>query len=245
MSSIYPKRAVRSVLAILSVFICLISSLSIPAAYAATAGQVTLTIQQSFVSDGTSAPPSGIFTYRLTPRTPAAPMPGGSTSEGYTFTVTGTDTVQIGPIRFTETGVYVYELRSITEDRPGHIIDRQVYTITVHVTEDLTAIVIISVEDDSKISEMAFDHSYTPQNTPDPTPPQPPPPPPPPSAPDTPTPAPPPGTPGKPDIPDSPKTGDDSNPAFWIALITGSSTLILLILWLGWKSGKQRRRGKQ
>lgn len=250
---------------------CLISTLSEAAVYAAEARELTLTVRQTFVREGASAPPSEVFMYRLTRQTAAAPMPAGSDATSYTCTIAGTREREVGPITFTTAGVFIYELRSVTADQSGYTIDRRVYTIEVHVTESLEVVVIYH-SGDVKVPELLFEHSYrdlspSPTPTPSPTPsPQPPPsptptptPPPPLTptptpfptpVPSTPTPNPPPPparpsptpTPEGPKGADAPKTGDDSNPALWATLIVTSSVLLLFVLWIAWRSREGRRR---
>jgi len=161
-----PKRAVSKAgdigryLTVCLVLACLIGTLFAPAASAAPAGQLMLPVQQVFESDGLSAPPSQAFTYLLKPQTPNAPMPSGSEAEGYRFTISGTREIEVGPIFFSASGIYVYELKCITDNLPGYTIDRQVYTIEVHVTNDLTAILLVYAGADMKVSDLLFEHIY-------------------------------------------------------------------------------------
>ncbi|MCL2589222.1 MAG: hypothetical protein FWD84_07425 [Oscillospiraceae bacterium] len=216
----------KVILAAMLVLVFLVSVLPGAAAYAAAGAEVTLTVQQTFANHGPSAPPSDVFTYRLIPQTSNAPMPVGSNSEDHTFIIAGTRTGQIGPITFTAAGVYTYELRCVTADQPGYTIDRRVYTIEVHITENLEAL-LIYINGDNKVTELTFAHSYrTPESPPGP-------------------PSPPPGTPSpQPDGPkgeDSPKTSDDSNPTLWMTLIAVSSGSLLLLVWIAWRSRDRRR----
>ena len=138
---------------------CLIGTLFVPTAHAAGPVEVTLTVKQLFVSDGLSTPPSDAFSYQLTPQTPSAPMPAGSNSEGYTFTVAGSRGVQIGPISFNTAGIYTYTLRCVADDIPGYTIDRRTYTIEVYVSDEPEAAVLIYFNGD-KASELVFEHIY-------------------------------------------------------------------------------------
>jgi len=148
----------------------LVGTLLIPAASAAESytmetattetDQVTLTVNQHFVSSGFFLPLSDVFTYRLMPITIGVPMPIGSNPESYYFTIAGTRALNIDPISFTDAGVYVYELRCVTADRSGYTIDRRVYTIEVHVTNDLTAVMVAYISDTLKTPDISFEHSY-------------------------------------------------------------------------------------
>ena len=239
------KRIFKSSFTTLLSLLCLISSLLIPTmtAYAAEGGEVTLTINQTFVNHGTSTPPSDAFTYRLTPLTPTAPMPTGSNTDGYVFTISGNQERQIGPISFNTLGLFTYELRNTTADTDDNFtIDQSVYMIYIQVTEGFEVAMIVKLNDDNKVPEILFENSYhaptasidsttdllptpTPSPTPSPTP--------------TPTltPTPIPGKPG-----DGPKTGDFSNPVLWIALIAGSVMLLLFIIFISLRSIKRSPR---
>ena len=142
------------------VLVCLIGTLFAPAASAAPAGQLMLPVQQVFESDGLSVPPSQAFTYLLTPQTPNAPLPSGSEAEGYSFTISGTREIEVDPIFFPASGIYVYEIKCITDSLPGYTVDRQVYTIEVHVTHDLTAILLVYDGADMKVPDLSFAHIY-------------------------------------------------------------------------------------
>ncbi|MCL2828063.1 MAG: hypothetical protein FWD99_04920 [Oscillospiraceae bacterium] len=206
--------------------ICLVGALFAPAAYAAETGQVTLTVRQTFVSGGPPAPPIQVFTYELTPQTAGAPMPAGGDEGGYTFTIAGNVEMQTRPINFPGTGLYVYTLRCVTEDRPGYTIDRREYTVEVYVTEHLE-IFLIYVSDGTKVTELSFAHSYrTPESSPRPP---------------SPSPGPPSPSPDGPKGGDAPKTGDDSNPILWIALIAISSASLLSLIWVAWRLRDRRR----
>ena len=160
---------------------CLIIALFIPAEFAsgsqttdgstagnqtAGAGEVTLLALQVFTD--TSAADVGrvfalhdeTFAYRLTPKGASCPMPAGSGGSGYDFTITGTDEAEIGPIHFTKAGVYTYEIRHVTEPRPGYEYDQTVYTVEVLVESGLTATVIAANQNGDKVSAILYEHSY-------------------------------------------------------------------------------------
>ena len=140
--------------------LCLINALFVPAAYAAGPGQVTLAVNQIFSVGGSSAPPSEIFAYRLEPKSASNPMPEGSGPDRYTFTVAGTKAARIGPISFREAGTYIYELNCVAGTDAGYTYDRQVYTIEIHVRDDLTVISIVYMSDGVKASDIVFAHAY-------------------------------------------------------------------------------------
>jgi len=169
--AICTKRYITCTLVISLALACLIGTLIAPVAYAAEPGQVTLTINQVFVRVDGSVPPSEVFSYKFAPTTRNAPMPVGSNAEGYFFEIDGTTQADIGPISFTAAGVYAYTLSCITEDMPGYTIDRIEYNIVVYVTADLTAVVVVYIDDDAKVADISFEHTYkTPPKVPEVTP---------------------------------------------------------------------------
>ncbi len=91
-----------------------------------------ITVQQIFTA--TSASVEDGFTYKLKPLRQGAPMPEENTAEGYTFTISGSENTEIGPLRYSEPGLYQYELFQVVEqEKPGYQYDRCIYTIDVYV----------------------------------------------------------------------------------------------------------------
>ncbi len=140
--------------------IFLINTLFIPITRAAWPTEVTLTANQIFTVNGSSTPPNNTFNYRLTPTTATNPIPVGGNASGYNFNITGTNAAQIGPIKFSNGGLYTYELRCIAGSENAYTYDPQVYTIEVHVINSTTVTVIISNSNGNKIESINFEHSY-------------------------------------------------------------------------------------
>jgi len=134
--------------------------LFVKTAQAAVPGQVVLTVKQVFSIGSLYAPPNKTVAYRLVPKTVSAPMPDGSDSRGYTFTMTGTEEVNIKPINFYQTGNYTYELSCLMESKNGYTYDRQVYNIEVYVLKDLKTYSVVYINDGVKASEIHFEHIY-------------------------------------------------------------------------------------
>jgi len=84
---------------------------------------------------------------------------GGSAND-YTFTITGTNDVLIGPISFTRAGEYSYKLSHITGTRPGYTYDNEVYTLDIIVMGNLSYNVIAYKRDGSKAANIRYEHSY-------------------------------------------------------------------------------------
>ena len=138
------------ILMVVLLLICLISSLLVTTVFAAETGEVTLTVKQVFTSTGSATPPSEAFTYKLTPELTSNPMPTGSSESGYTFIITGTDDIDIGPIIFTQMGLYTYEISLITNPQSGYTYDLEVYTLKIYVDYDMPIAVVVTGKDGSK-----------------------------------------------------------------------------------------------
>jgi len=142
---------------------CIVGSLFAGAAQGQSPaqGSATLTVRQVFTyPESSAAPPDESFTYKLTTELTVNPMPADSGAEGYLFTIAGTAEADIGPITFTQAGVYVYELRCVTNAAEGYICDRQVYKIYVYVQDDLAAYVVVYKDGGDKTQSIAFSHTY-------------------------------------------------------------------------------------
>jgi len=160
----------------------------------ASAGQVTFSIEQNF-SNNTPAhtPPSMTFTYRLMPRVSTNPMPAGSNSNGFTFTINGNNTAAVGPITYAAAGVFEYDITHITSARTNFTHDRETYLLTVYVNDDLSYAITARNSAGFKVTSISWAHAWTAaavQPTPTPVPPTPTPAPTPTPIPPTPTPTP-------------------------------------------------------
>ena len=125
---------------------------------------ITLTVKQTFTTTGLSAPPSTVFTYRLTPSEPTNPLPPGSGSGAYNFTIKGTGDVPIGPFTFTQAGVYTYQLDHVTPNQTDYTYDQQSYTLKFYVDPDpsIPIGVVAFKQDTTKAMELAYEHTFGP-----------------------------------------------------------------------------------
>ncbi|MCL2775512.1 MAG: hypothetical protein FWD71_19540 [Oscillospiraceae bacterium] len=130
------------------------------AASSAETGEVALTVRQIFTNTGLYAPPDKNFNYKLTPSLSSNPMPAGSNAEGYAFTIAGTGKTQIA-IAFTQSDIYSYELRNITNPQPGYNYDREIYTLEVIVKNDMTCAVVVYKGDGTKATDIKYSHVYS------------------------------------------------------------------------------------
>ncbi|MCL2287088.1 MAG: hypothetical protein FWC32_12095 [Firmicutes bacterium] len=132
-----------------------------PAVHASNTQQVILTVEQNIVSNHLYTPPATTFTYLLTPKNGNDfPMPYGSSPEGYMFTITEAAEIQLEPIIFDTPGIFTYELRCITDARPGFTVDGTVYTIQIYVTDDLQVTTTVYINPGIKMPNISFTHIY-------------------------------------------------------------------------------------
>ena len=121
----------------------------------ATADPVKITVNQVF------AAPDDAFTYRLKPLEKSNPMPVGSTSEGYTFTITGTGSAEIKLPGYSQQGLYRYELfQVIGKKKPGCTYDTSVYLIEVHVDMALAPEVVLLNQQGEKEALITFKNGF-------------------------------------------------------------------------------------
>ena len=132
-------------------------------AYAAN-NPLTLTVNQVF--DNFSAGIDDEFTYRLIPDLPSNPMPADSTADGLNFTIKGTASKQIGPISFTQAGLYSYTVvQVVTEEQLGYTYDRHVYSIDVQVDFYLDVSYVVYNMTREKTNVIQFINEFRPNPT--------------------------------------------------------------------------------
>ncbi len=121
---------------------------------------LTLDVTQSFtVEDGEA--PTNSFTYRMTAKTPAAPMPAGTEGGTYTFRIGGTDNITLGPIDFIQAGTYSYEIAQVIDTRAeGYEYDEEVYSLSVKVDAGLNADIILRKSNGAKAEAIQFENSF-------------------------------------------------------------------------------------
>jgi pilin isopeptide linkage protein len=139
--------------------LALISVILAPvAAYAANA-PLKITVEQTV---DTALPlTEAVFKYKLTPLDPSNPMPSGSTPEGYVFTITGNNSVEIGSLRYDRQDIYRYRLYQVIEaEKPGYTYDKRTYIIEVHVDETLNVVLVVINVDGTKAVSIKFENGY-------------------------------------------------------------------------------------
>lgn len=128
------------------------------------AAYVTLRVEQVFIKNSTRNVDE-VFAYKLTALGNDCPMPSGTADGTYSFTLTGTDAVNI-PVTFTDPGIYQYEVSvDLTLAAPGNFCDPRIYKIAVFVKaaeRTLTAQMVVQTDDGVKSDGIRFENSYTP-----------------------------------------------------------------------------------
>jgi len=140
--------------------ICLIGAMIIPATSVAEPGEVVIIVQQVCKREGTSVPPNETVGYRLTPHQAGNPMPAGSGVNGYAFTLTGTKTGQLGPIKFTKPGMYFYEISCTANPQHECSCDQDLFELEIIIESDLEASLIVHKEDGSKAASILYEHVF-------------------------------------------------------------------------------------
>jgi len=101
------------------------------AAYASTAS-TTIPVQQIFaVAPGINQ--DGAFNYVLSRVDSASPLPAGAQGNDFAFTLTNNEQRDIGPISFTNAGLFEYEIRSVSSADLGITLDDTIFTVIIAV----------------------------------------------------------------------------------------------------------------
>ncbi len=126
---------------------------------------VTITVNQIFHASPDA--PDSTFTYRLRALDQNNPISVGNKAD-YTFTISGSGSVEVGAIRYNRNGIYCYELfQVIQSEKPGYTYDKRLYTIEAHVDSALGVNIIVLNEDGTKAGGITFENGYAaPPNTP-------------------------------------------------------------------------------
>ena len=145
--------------------VCLVTLVFPQVAYGAPADEVTLAVGQVFTKPAGSAA-ADTFTYTLTAKQSGNPMPAGSSGDICTFTISNTDTIDLGPVTYSTVGTYSYEIRqTVASPQTGYTYDRQVYTVEVYATNTaggLQADVVVYNENGLKVPAIVFENAYEP-----------------------------------------------------------------------------------
>ncbi|WP_313187116.1 Spy0128 family protein [Lacrimispora sp.] len=127
---------------------------------------VPLYVDQVFIKNSSATDLNHEFSYDLISLDSGNPMPQGSLSSVYSFTAAGTEMKAIGPITFSNTGTYRYEIKG-NQSVParGYSYDIQIYSVTIYVKQtgtDLSAEIVVKKSDGSKAGSIRFENVYTP-----------------------------------------------------------------------------------
>lgn len=150
--------------------VLLIAMLLSSTVYATATLDVNVEIGQQFAQTGTLASVNRTCTYKLQARAAGNPMP-----DNPSVLLSGTTTANIGPIRFTTSGTYTYELR--LERAPSgkfYTIDEQAYTLTYFTYQkdgELKAELTVINEDGYKVDRILYTHEYKGEVVPETSPP--------------------------------------------------------------------------
>ena len=122
-----------------------------------TTVDLSITVTQRFSSSSES------FGYTFKALERDNPMPEGSSNDRYTFTIRGTDSLEIILPKYSEEGTYRYEVYQVIDrQKPNYIYDRQLYNIIVYVDMDLNVNINILNNQGVKVDVIEFENKYTP-----------------------------------------------------------------------------------
>lgn len=147
---------------------------------------------------------SSTFTFRLTARNASQPMPSGSANGVKTITITGSGKKDFGTWSYAAEGTYYYTVSEVNSGVPGYTYDTMVYTITDTVKAEKDQLVLTRVVTNNankRVDTCLFVNKYTASNS---------------------------GGGSAGGGTSGPKTGDDTNPALYRALICASGLVCAL-----------------
>jgi hypothetical protein len=125
-------------------------------ASAVAAATVALPVSQVFDAEPQTS--DNVFSYELTAETAGSPMP--TSADIYSFTMAGTQAITLPPLLFDQIGVYHYSLRGTSDFCDGYVLDPQVFTIAIYVTNEATPITVAYLKDGYKASALSFTQFY-------------------------------------------------------------------------------------
>lgn len=209
------RRTSKMIPAVGAILIALLGLLSLLSLTAYAAEPAMLTVRQ------VCAQADAAFSYRLVPQSPSCPLPPGSGPEGYVFAITGTDAINVGPIRFTQAGVYAYELRPVQSCACA----LETYALKIYVEPNLETTVVAVKPDGAKAVDIQFAHSCgeAPPPTTEPA-----------TTPET----------TKPAGGGGPDTGDESKPGLYISMFCASGVALLGCAGYLLLAGRRRKKDK-
>jgi len=125
-------------------------------AHAAPAATLSIPVEQIFT--GSDVQQERGFDYSLARLDASYPLPLGYVGDSYTFVLTGTGAQMIGPITFSNSGLYTYEIRSVETDSEELSVDSRIYTVIIAVrnteggfSAEIYAVYVQSSADSEKI----------------------------------------------------------------------------------------------
>lgn len=133
--------------------------------FASSPAEISLTVSQKFEvkNPPENADLTGNYTFQALDKN--IPVPEGSQSGKYTFSLKGKKSTATLRLSFTKAGTYRYELFQTTKDKKFYTYDRSRYTITIYIENDdngtLAPQVVVQKEDGKKYGSVQFQNSCT------------------------------------------------------------------------------------
>lgn len=125
--------------------------------------EIVLPVEQIFSS--TLKQEGMIGNYELVSTGTNTPMPAESADGKYTFSLSGNESRNIGPICFDEVGIYTYEMKQVSVNKEEvYTKDDKIYTIEIYVQKDvagnLVAEIIMKNNQGYKVEILTFTNGY-------------------------------------------------------------------------------------
>lgn len=148
----------------LILLLCICLLIAAPA-YAGTEQEVSVTVPIQQVIVDSANPGRIVGEYVLTGMEASNPMPVNSVDSQYVFSLRGDVSKQLDPMVFTETGVYLYQIKQTSVNRDDIFYpDKTIYTIGVYVNRKddgtLNAVVIAENQYQMKTEDLRYVISY-------------------------------------------------------------------------------------
>ena len=180
-----------------------------------------------------TAPKDSVFTFRMTPQDPSAPMPDNKEAShdpstgALTMNIKGPGSYEFGWMYYNETHcgqTFVYTVKEIDNGESGYSYDRNIYKLTIKVVpaEDGIALQTFITDESGEVDGMKFTNTYEEKE-------------------DEPE--------KEDDTPDKhhrhrkdrsgAKTGDETNITLWVSIVGASLVLLLALLFLKRKSSRK------
>jgi len=125
--------SIMGIAALCALSILFVQTLFPTKAYA-TSTTFSIPVEQIFGVTPADVEREGTFSYEMRRLDSASPLPAGYTGDVFSFTLTGNDTRNLGPLTFARAGEFAYEIRAVGTAGERYLFDDTIYTVIIGVT---------------------------------------------------------------------------------------------------------------